>query len=95
MTEINLTTKRLWPTSIAAAMLILDATLSDKDKQKIKGLPRKNLYRLYQGLGKLICDGFGLDNGNDELITETFETDPSLAMKTLISCYWEHLNIAG
>jgi len=92
MSEIKLTTKKLWPTTIDGSISILDATLSDKDKQNINNLERKNLHLLYPELGRIIREGFGLDEGNDELITATLETDPELAAKTIIHDYWVHLH---
>lgn len=87
--------KKQWPEAIDEAIRILDAVLSDQDKEKIRGVSRHDLGSLYQGLGILIRDEFGLLKGNDALITATLEIDAYLATMTIICCYWEHLNKAG
>ena len=84
--------KKQWPETIGEAVRILDTVLSDLDKGKIRGVRRCDLDSLYQGLGTLIRDEFGLLKGNDALITATLEIDAYLATMTIIVEYWLHLN---
>jgi hypothetical protein len=89
---MTLTNKKQWPETIDEAIRILDSVLSDKDKEDIRGAIRNDLGSLYQELGILIRDEFGLLKGNDALITATLEIDAYLATMTIICEYWLHLN---
>lgn len=87
-------TKKQWPETIDEAVRILDAVLSGQDKEKIRVAAKQDLGSLYQGLGTLICDEFGLLKGNGALITATLEIDAYLATMTIICEYWVRLNKA-
>jgi hypothetical protein len=87
-----LVNKKQWPETMCDAIRILDSVLSDRDKEKIRSVSRLDLDSLYQGLGTLIRDEFGLLKGNDALITATLEIDAYLATMAIICEYWTHLN---
>lgn len=87
--------KKQWPETIDEAIRILDAVLSNQEKINIRSVPREDLDGLYQGLGTLIRNEFGLLKGNNALITATLEIHANLATMTIIVCYWEYLNKAG
>lgn len=87
-----LVNKKQLPETMCDAIRILDSVLSDRDKEKIRSVSRLDLDSLYQGLGTLICDEFGLLKGNDALITVTLEIDAYLATMAIICEYWTHLN---
>jgi hypothetical protein len=85
-------TSKVWPKTIAEANHILDAALSDEEKELIKATPLANLQCLQSSLGALIVTEFGLRDGNDALITCTLEIDAELAAKTLIREFWDSLH---
>jgi len=79
------------PATIEEAVKRLIFILTDRDKEKIKTLSRSELIWLHIRLGPTIRNGFGLNEGNIELLLDCNTIDKKACSMRIVEKVWENL----
>ena len=84
-----------YPKTIAEAVDRLLSTLSEKDREAIKNMPKNDLIDLHFSLGGYIKNAFGLWKDNKELIEACGQSYPIFVpdsvSEVIIEALWEKL----
>ena len=80
-----------YPTSIEAAVRILQSMVPPEELVKITQMEEDELIRLHRGLGMSIRNNFGLWKGNKVLLLETGKRHPDDASEVIITALWRTL----
>lgn len=79
------------PDTIEEAVRRLIFILMERDKEKIKTLNRSELIWLHIRLGPTIRSGFGLNEGNIELMLDCNTIDKKACSMKIVEKVWENL----
>ena len=80
------------PRTIDDAVTRLMFILTERDKEKIRCISRENLLWLHLKLGTTIRKGFGLNDGNIELMLDCNTIDKNDCSMKIVEKVWETLN---
>jgi hypothetical protein len=84
-------TKDDLPTTVEAAVRILQSMIPDAEKAEIAAMPEDELIMLHFGLGLWIRNAFGLWKEDSTLLQATGEPDPDDAALAIILALWRSL----
>lgn len=87
--------RRRWPRSLRAAIDQIVAELDAESLRDLREMPQENLCELHFGLGLWIRNGFGLWQGNRELLAECETDDADTASGIILLRLWEHVRAGG
>lgn len=79
------------PTSVDAAVRVLQGMIPEDEQAKIAALPEAELTMLHFGLGQWIRNNFGLWQGNPQLLAATGERHADDASGVIIRAFWQRL----
>ncbi len=80
-----------WPTTVDAAVRVLEAMLPDAEKETIAAMPEKDLIMLHMRLGQWVRNNFGLWQDNTMLLRATGKQHPDDASHVIIQALWQRL----
>lgn len=80
-----------WPATIAEAVGVVIASLSDEDKPAIAAMAESELFGLHFGLGARFRNNLGLWKGNRALFESTGEADADDGSMVIVEAVWRRV----
>jgi hypothetical protein len=81
----------LFPTTVDAAVRLLQTMVPDDEQAKIAAMPEDDLINLDLGLGLWIRNNLGFYDGNTRLLRDSGKESPDDASFAIIHAFWQQL----
>ena len=85
--------KTEYPTTVLVAVQSLLNTVSPEEQLKVLKMCRDGLFMFQFSLGTRIRHDVGLNNGNQQLIDDSGETEVDQVCVVIIRAFWTHLHV--
>ena len=83
-----------FPTTVNAAVRLLQTMVPDSEQAKIAEMAEDDLINLDWGLGLWIRNNLGFHDGNIQLLRDTGKENPDDASLAIIVAFWHQLRCA-
>lgn len=81
----------LFPTTVEAAVRLLQVMVPDNEQAKIAAMQEDNLINLDLRLGLWIRSNLGFYDGNTQLLRDSGKRNPDEASFAIIHAFWQHM----